>query len=214
MTAGVALGVTAGIATGAAGEPGVMGLKAKGDVVGTGVAVGVAADGVAVGVMTGVGSGVVTLYGGDTGGGDDTAGVANGVAAAVRLGVGGKTKLGEAWGEVGGGGGVELIAAVVVAGVVVGTAVGAGATAGATEGTAAMPAHCAALDGSTMAAATLQHQCTNPVANVSRTATMCNRPAFISKTSAGIMCYSTARCQAHKLIGLSALGHCNSNRNK
>jgi hypothetical protein len=44
---------------------------------------------------------------------------------------------------------------VVVAGVVVGTAAGAGATAGAaTEGTAAMPVHCAALDGSTMAAPT------------------------------------------------------------
>ena len=77
------------------------------------------------------------------------------VGAGVSLGVGGKTKLGEAWGEGGGGGGGELTAAVVVAGVVVGTAAEAGATAGAaTEGTAAMPVHCAALDGSTMAAPT------------------------------------------------------------
>lgn len=80
------------------------------------------------------------------------------VGAGVSLGVGGKTKLGEAWGEGGGGGGGELTAAVVMAGVVVGTAAGAGA---ATEGTAAMPAHCAALDGSTTAAPTGNHQSAN-----------------------------------------------------
>lgn len=58
--------------------------------------------------------------------------------------------LGEAWG---GGGGGEPTTAGLVVGTAVAAGAGAGATAGASDGTAAMEAHCVALEGSTMTTA-------------------------------------------------------------